>query len=198
MSKIHALWWLARLGYWARGAIYLAIGWLAVAAALTGTRPPSLRGALSTTTEQPLGLAAMLSIALGLFGYAFWRCIQAVLDLHGVGTDLKGLAKRAGMLISALLHTGIGMVAAAVVADWGVLAGSHGPMAERWAALLLDWPLGRWLIAVVGIGAIGLGMAQLAKLRGTAFRDIWASQRTMHFIRPLGTVGLVAKGIVIR
>ena len=94
MTRAEALQWLARLGYGTRGIVYLVLGWLATTAALSDTRPPSLRGALATILEHRFGWLALAALAGGLFGYAAWRTAQAVLDLGAVGTGARGLAAR--------------------------------------------------------------------------------------------------------
>jgi hypothetical protein len=198
MPKACALWWIARLGYWARGSVYLSVGGLATWSALNGTRPPSLRSAFAAIAELPFGPAVLLAIAAGLFGHALWRLVQAVGDLHGKGSDLGGRLARGGMLAAALLYAGLGLVAMAVMLDWGVLSGwRHASLPERWAALFLGWPLGRWLVATVGVGTAGTGAAQAARMRGEAFRDVEASPPTLRLVRALGRIGLAAKGCVL-
>ena len=103
---------MARLGYWARGIAYLAVGWLAILAVLSDTQPPTLKGAFTAIVEQPVGWFLLAVLAGGLTLHGVWRSIQAVLDLHGAGGGFKGLTKRAGPLVSATLYAGLGLLAA--------------------------------------------------------------------------------------
>jgi hypothetical protein len=105
--------WVARLGYWARGITYLAVGWLAILAVLSDTQTPTLKGAFTAIVEQPVGWLLLALLAGRLILHGVWRSIQAVLDLHGAGGGLKELTKRAGSLVSAALYAGLGLLAAA-------------------------------------------------------------------------------------
>ncbi|MDQ1743332.1 MAG: hypothetical protein QOE23_1671, partial [Pseudonocardiales bacterium] len=82
---------LAKLGFAARGTIYLLIGWFAVLLAL-GKRPPEAdqRGALQEVTRHNGGFLLLWVIALGLSGYAIWRFSEAA---FGVVGDPKGHEK---------------------------------------------------------------------------------------------------------
>ena len=110
----------------------------------------------------------------------------------------RGLAARAGLLVSAALYASLGLAAAAAVADWAELGGGAGASAaEAWAARVLAWPLGRWLLGLVGVGAIAMGAGEFVRARRSAFEAIRATDRAMRLIRPLGRLGLAAKGTVL-
>jgi hypothetical protein len=97
--------YLARLGYAAKGVVYVAVGGLAVQGAFSPVEhPDDSEAAFSTILHQPLGTAILATVAVGLAGYVLWRLVQALLDPEGKGTDLKGGTARAGYLISAILH----------------------------------------------------------------------------------------------
>lgn len=189
--------WLARLGYWARGMVYLALGWLATLAAWSNTQPPTLKRALVAIAEHPFGWLILAAIAGGLFGYATWCVVQAIVKGQGEGSRIKGLASRVGTLMSAVVHAGLGLIAAAIVIDWErLVGGAGGSVVEAWAARVLDWPLGRWLVGIIGVGAILMGVAEFAKAHQTAFQDIRANGWTMTIIHVIGKLGLVAKGLI--
>ncbi|HEU4538526.1 MAG TPA: DUF1206 domain-containing protein, partial [Polyangiaceae bacterium] len=62
---------LARLGFIARGALYITVGALALMAAFgLGGQITTNRGALSHLAEQPFGGFLLGLVALGLAGYA--------------------------------------------------------------------------------------------------------------------------------
>lgn len=194
-----AMQWLARLGYWGRGLVYVAVGALACAAALSDRQAPSIGGTLTTLAGYPLGRLLVAATAGGLFGYAAWRFLQSVLDLHQDGDGTMGLLKRGATLVGSAIHALIGLIAAAVALNWEVIAGGGaggGGIARLWAAIVLDLPLGQWVVAGTGAGAAMMGLAQAIKARGAAFRDIAASARVMRILRPLGRVGLLAKAVV--
>src|SRR2546421_9829685 len=69
---------LARLGYAAKGVVYLIIGGLAAKLAIgQGGAATDQRGALQTIYEQPFGKFLLAVVAIGLVGFALWCFIQA-------------------------------------------------------------------------------------------------------------------------
>jgi len=67
---------LARLGFAARGLVYVLIGWFAMDVALNGGQPTDNQGALGTLAHAPLGHVLLGICALGFAGYAVWRLSQ--------------------------------------------------------------------------------------------------------------------------
>jgi len=186
---------LARFGYAARGVVYLLIGWLAIETALGARRHATdSHGALRYVAEKSIPLLWLL--AVGLLGYALWRLVQGALDTEGKGDDPKGLAKRAGMVGSGVIYSGLALAAARLA------MGAHdsgGQAAQAWTARLMSMPFGRWLVAFVGIGVLVGGVMQirrgwLGKLSDTLVQGISASQRQLAL--RAGKLGLIARGIV--
>src|SRR5688572_30309537 len=73
---------LARLGFAAKAVLYITIGVLASAAALRlgGTPAQGQRGAMGTIVDAPLGRGLLAVMAVGLFGYAAWKFVDAIMD----------------------------------------------------------------------------------------------------------------------
>ncbi len=186
---------LARFGYAARGVVYLLIGWLAIETALGVRRHATdSHGALRYVAETSVPLLWLL--AVGLLGYALWRLAQGALDTEGKGDDPKGLAKRAGMVGSGVIYSGLALAAAKLA------MGAHdggGHVTQAWTARLMSLPFGRWLVAGVGIGVLVGGVMQirrgwLGKLSDTLVQGISATQRRLAL--RAGKLGLIARGIV--
>ena len=90
---------LARVGYAAKALLYTVVGVLALRSALgDGGGTTGSRGALATLVRQEYGALVLLVIAVGLFGYAAWRIVEAILDPARRGTSAKGLALRASFV----------------------------------------------------------------------------------------------------
>ena len=86
---------LGRLGYAAKGTVYVVMGLLATEAALgIGGRATDSHGALRTIGEAPFGKIALFIVMIGLFGYAAWRLTSAVTDAERRGGDASGIALR--------------------------------------------------------------------------------------------------------
>ena len=91
---------LARFGYAAKGVVYLLAGLLTARAAFgLGGRATDKRAALQTILAEPFGRFALVLIGVGLIGYVLLRFVQALLDPERKGSDAKGLAIRAGVVV---------------------------------------------------------------------------------------------------
>jgi hypothetical protein len=187
---------LARVGYMARGLVYFLVGWLAAASAFNKARPLSVGGALSAVSDLSAGWIVVAAISLGLLAYALWRLAEAVLDISDRGWDGKGLLLRACMLGDALVQACLGLLAGTVALGWTGLIDEERTIAEIGAASALDWPLGHWILGMVGLGAVAIGFGQVAKARRTAFEGICTAERNMAAIRVLGRIGLGARGLI--
>lgn len=192
---------LARLGYAAKGVVYLIIGGIAARAALgSGERVEGSQGALRTILEQPFGKALLALTALGLAGYALWRFVQAALDPEGKGSDGGGLAKRAGYAISGVIHAGLALAAARMVMGGGGGQSGGGDSADHWTAVLMRQPAGRWLVAAVGLGILAYGAyalyrAYAVKLDRQLDLSRMSPEARTWAVRA-GRAGIAARGVV--
>lgn len=190
---------LARLGYAARGVIYLIVGSMAALAAWGGGgQTTDSQGALMKLLEAPFGKALLGAMAAGLICYAGWRSAQAVLDADNHGTGARGLAIRGGLAASAVIHIGLAVFALNLITGWGTGGGQSGDEgSQEWTAWLLSKPFGQWLVALVGGAIIGGGIAHFVKAWNAGFeRHFSMTPRERRVITPLSRFGLSARGVV--
>ena len=191
--------WLARLGYAARGVVYIVIGGLAVMAAVGGGgsgQTTGSRGALQSLVDEPYGQALLVALGIGLLAFGIWRAVQAIADTDGHGTDGKGVAIRLGFAASAITHAFLAIYAASIAFGWGFGGGGTGGggSKQNWSAWLLSQPGGKWLLGIVGLVIISVGVAQIAK--GWKEKYLAMDWRKQKWADPVCKFGLIARGAV--
>src|SRR2546428_9986780 len=93
---------LARVGFAAKGLVYIVIGLIAAGVALGMTRHfADAGGALRILLSEPFGRVLLVAVGAGLLGYAVWQAVAAALDVERRGSRLQGLAGRIGLAVGA-------------------------------------------------------------------------------------------------
>ena len=194
--KRKALQLYARFGYASRGVVYLLVGGLATLAAFTqGGETTGSRGALERLLSAPAGDILLIVVAIGLVGHSLWRCLQSVFDADAHGRSAKGLTIRAGLLISSVTHALLAMFALSLIFTIGQSGGQSGGGST--AGWLMQQPLGRWLVALVGVVLIGAGFAHMAKAYKEGFDKHFAMPAsTQRWAYPVCRFGLATRGVV--
>jgi hypothetical protein len=184
---------LARLGYLAKGVVYVVIGFLAAKAAFTaGGKTTDSKGALVTIVQQPFGKFLLGIVLVGLIGYVVWRLVQTFMD-----PENKGTLARVGSFFSALGYTGLAASAGRLLMGAGTPGGSTP---QSTTAQLMSQPFGIWLVGLVGLIFIGTSVGQIVKGYKHKFLEnlnlVEMSETERKFADVMGHVGLIARGIV--
>src|SRR3954466_14698949 len=117
---------LARLGLAARGVVYLLVAWLAIRVAFFHSGQQADRqGAMRQIAHNTAGKALLLAMAVGFFGYAAWRIVQAVSGFPDED-GAKEWGKRAVSAGRALLYLAFAYSAARTA-----LSGQSGSGSDR-------------------------------------------------------------------
>jgi hypothetical protein len=188
---------LARVGYLAKALLYGTVGVLAAGAAFGHGESTDTRGAMAKLLHAPFGRVLLIAMAVGLFGYAAWRCASAFVDAEQRGNDLKGLALRASFIIRGIAHLVLGISAIRLA-----LSGSSesGDRSKQAADVAFHLPGGVWILwaAAVAIGGFGLyqlyraATAQLSKqLHKAEMRA-----ETGSWVIGVSRFGIAARGLV--
>lgn len=183
-----------RAGYFARAAVYTAVGGLALGAAIDGDEAEGTTDALAELLGEGWGVPLLWGIALGLFAYTIWRLIDAWMDLEDYGNDAKGLLSRAGLVVTGVIHAGIG-VSVASVALRGKDGGGSGT--ESVTAQVLAMPYGVWLVAGVGLATIGAGGYYVWKGVAEKYKNQIRLTPMSLKLSPVMKFGCIAEGVVI-
>ncbi|PZD75230.1 hypothetical protein C1752_00558 [Acaryochloris thomasi RCC1774] len=192
---------LARLGYAAKGIVYITIGALSTLAALNmGGGTTGSSGALETIAQQPFGQILLGVVAVGLAGYALWRFVQAGLDPeHRDSTGAKGIFRRLGYAVNGVAYAGVTLTAVQLLLGNNQSSDS-GSSAQTWVAKLMSQPFGEWLVGTGGAFMIGLGVYFFYRAFTVKFREKLKlremSQTEKLWATRVGVLGISARGIV--
>ena len=182
---------LTRVGFAARGLLYLIVGYLA----LKLGRAEDANGALDYVADEAGGLV-LGALALGFVAYGIWRMADAIFDTQGKGRDAKGIAGRLAGALSGLIHLGLAFTAAKLALG-GRSGGDSSESAESGAATAMSLPGGELLLYLAAAILVGAGIAQLGIAVKRSFcKHISPEARNRWWVIAAGTGGHAARGVI--
>ena len=192
---------MARFGYVVRGVLYAVIGLLALAVAFgAGGAATDKTGAIATIGALPFGKVLLAVIVVGLVGYSLWGFIRAIFDPLKRGTGPKGLAVRAGYIVSGLSYGALVLPTLRFMegAPGGGQGGGGGT--QDLTAMLLAQPYGPLVVGLVGVIGMGGGLGQIYQgLTADFKKDFKTEEMSEQELRAavwIGRTGMAARGVV--
>jgi hypothetical protein len=188
---------LARAGLVAKGITFAIVATLALQVAFdSGGKIEDRPGALQAVAQSTWGRVLLGALAVGLGGYALWRFAQAYLGEKLESGEDEGWLKRIGLVARGLVYTWLFVMCLSLVlnADEPVSGGggSGGQEEDRATRIALEQPLGRWLVAAVGLGIIGAGLFNLYRGLSQRFRkDLKEGQMEREERRSYAVIGVL-------
>lgn len=185
----------ARLGYGARGLVYLLLAFFIGSAALTTGSGGDTKDAVQFITRSTASVILTPLLIVSLAGYCVWRIVQSVFDTDDHGFRPAGLAVRAGLLGAAASYGFLTVYAFSLW--WGSArssgSGSGDGFARTAAAFIGAGPVSIILASVFAI----VGGAHIWKAAGRKYHDhIDAPESIMRWIDIAGIGGLTARGLI--
>lgn len=188
--------WLAKAGWFAKGALYVTLGTLAIMAAVgEGGGLSGSKGVLQWVAGQPFGKVLLVAAVIGFSCYALWRFAQAIVDPERHDDKKSEVFKRLGWAASGILHGSL------AVAAFQMFQGqSGGSSKQTWLAKAMS--AGTWgvvLVGLLGAGAIAAGLYQFKKAAKLGFMDdvntSAMSRNEIKALKVVGRAGHAARGV---
>lgn len=189
MSASRRMTVFTRLGFAARGLLYIAIAMLV----LRSGRSEDPGGALVELGERGGGLL-LLAMAAGFVAYGVWRLADAALNLEGHDPGAKGAGGRLAAAGSGAVYLAFAWQALRLA---GGGDGGAGDRAEESARTALTLPGGPLLLELAGAFLVGAGVYQLVKAYKCSFCDrLDPAVANRAFVRWTGRAGYAARGLI--
>jgi hypothetical protein len=188
----------SRVGYGARGLVFLSVGLLTLlaAAGLLG-EAVGPKGALLWLADRPLGRLWLVLLGLGLASFVLWRVLQAVFDADHEGRSRRAIMLRLSQAFSGMAYAGLAFSAFRMIVDLPDDPAARDVAHSREAAAaVLAAPFGDWMLVAAGLFLFGVGLANIARSWREDFTQYLAcSERTCRRVAPLARVGYIARGL---
>lgn len=196
MERVRRIETWARLGYLARGIVYILLGWIA----LSSGKALSTGETVQAFDDLPGGDLMLLLLAAGLFGYGLYKIYSALVDLDDKGSEPKGLVVRGSRVIGGIGYWVLAYIAARQLggqdraAEAGTTAGSSGAKQEA-AQEVAQAAGGELLLILIGLGVLAMAAAQFWIAFKAKFMD--EMQGAPPLVKPSGQIGYAARAIVL-
>jgi hypothetical protein len=190
----------ARVGFVARGAIYLLIGFIALQVAVGHGGQADRGGALAQVADKSYGTFLLWVLVVGFAGLALWRFSEAAFG--AVGPDGHKASERLKSLARAVLYSSFFVSTLQFVTGASSSATANGNNQSRGlTARVMEHSGGRLLVGLIGLVVLVIG-AMLARegwkkefLERMNLSGASAGVRSM--VEMLGVVGGIARGAVV-
>jgi hypothetical protein len=181
---------LTRLGFAARGLLYLVIAWLVIR---TG-RAEDLQGALEYVGEGG-GRWLLIAMTAGFIAYGLWRLADAALNTEAHDDDKSGAVKRLGAAGSGLIYLLLAWSAIGLITASGRSSGGGGTQEGTQTALGL--PGGAAIVVIAGLILLGVGVYQVVKAaKGSFLKHLEGRVANADWAKWSGRLGYAARGII--
>lgn len=186
----------ARVGFFAKGIVYLILGILALRAALgSGGSITGFEGAVRVVFRSDFGTVFVGALAVGLAGYALWRFIEAFADANRRGKRPASIAVRIGYAGSGLIYAALALDAARLA-----LGAGKGPQHSHVARVILGGPFGSVLVGLTALGLLVYAVIQFVRaIRGRVDDELSlgsAPREAAPWLAAIVNFGTAARAVV--
>ena len=197
MERMRRIETWARLGFAARGIVYLLLGLIA----LFGGKALSTGETVQAVEDLPGGAPLLVALAIGLFGYGLYKIYSSLLDLDRRGDDAKAWILRGAHILGGLAYWGLSLIAVKQLLTDGSRGGEAGRSSGSGGARqdaanqVAEAAGGDLLLAAIGLAVLALALVQLAIAWNAKFMNEMPGAPAL--VKPAGQIGYAARALVI-
>lgn len=198
---------LGRIGWVAKGAVYVLTGVLALNVGIdrfggaAEGEEANQTGAISKIAQQPFGAALLVVLALGLFVFAAWRLACLLVPAEN---EASAWLSRIGFAASAIVYAVLGASAVSLArspGDGSSNGSGEDARIERITADVLGWPAGRFLVGLGALVVLAIGIGFVWHGVTGRFEKQLEHRRVGPFswraVRAFGIAGWVGRGAMM-
>ncbi|WP_039799821.1 DUF1206 domain-containing protein [Nocardia araoensis] len=186
----------ARAGYVMSGLVHLLIGYIAIRLAFGGGGSADQSGAMAELADKPGGVLTLWVAVAAFVVMALWRLAEAVFGSaseQGGGGDQPGVFDRVKAFALFAVYLGLAVTAFRFALGSGKSTSSQS---VGLTARLMQHTAGTIALVVGGLVIIAVGGYHVYKGATQSFLDDLRGAPSA-FVRRLGTVGYIAKGLAV-
>jgi len=189
---------LERVGYVARGVLYVVMGALALGLAMgIGGKATDQSGSLTTLAGGAFGKLLLLVFVAGLAAYSLWGFVRAIFDPLNRGDDPAGIAERLGFAWSGIAYAGLSLFALELFVGTGRATSQDSTQSS--VSRFFAYPAGEWAVVAIGLVSIAVGIGQFVLAGKATFkRDLKREEMSpaeKKFVDAMGRFGFFARGV---
>jgi len=192
---------MARVGFIAKGLVYILVGVLAYMAAFEiGGRlnkNAGKAGAFDFIQELPAGRVLLAAVGIGLLCYAAWRLVQVFTSEGNEANGEKKMGKRLAYFLSALAYLSFAFLALKTLTG---SAKEEGGAQQDAVATVLNLSYGQAILIIAAITIAAVGIYQFWYGYSGKFKKHIsagsAGSTTSSVLVKAGKLGYAARGIV--
>lgn len=185
----------AKIGFFARGLVWITIGLLAFRLATTpGDRKSADRsGALQEIGSKPFGKFILIVIAVAFLAYALYNLIEAAFDFED-----KGVGGRVLRLVRAILYSSFAWTTYQFVSKSKLQ--NNNKQSSDFTSKLMQRSAGPLLVGLVGVVVIAVGLYNARNAFGKRYQEglktFELSETNRRAVGVIARVGYISRGAV--
>ncbi len=189
----------ARAGHLAKGLIYFIIGLLASMPVIgINGKFTSAEGAIYTIAKQPFGYILVFILAIGFLGFAIWEGMLVAFGTDTAKNLISDILQRIGYAFLTLVYLVLSFNTFRIL--FHAQINTSGQKYQQATSVILKYPFGQWMVALVGAVFIGAGIGQCIWALSGRFqkrlKQYEMSKNEYRVTAVIGRVGYTARSII--